>query len=296
MSGLRRKEASMSVRDLFEKKYSDAIENLSDDVLEIFDYLLDRCEEVEYTRDIQRKRICDLERENNILKNFFFDAESIEENSDELRDVLSYAEAIREKLALLSEISSLSESLYAGCKALSASTDRLRSQREDCELIFEADTHGRTEYETDTYFTDDGSSFIVHEEGSAEDTTEEPVEGPAEEPVEETDADTDEPTVIWTDEEGFDFTANASEPAEQPIASAQKEEIDTSFDEPRHNTHKDAKPKKTSKKNNAYDDDISDITSRLRSMLDEGDVKASKKSSDDDGYADLARLFFTEEK
>ena len=34
----------MSVRDLFEKRYADAIEDLSDDVLEIFDFLLDKCD------------------------------------------------------------------------------------------------------------------------------------------------------------------------------------------------------------------------------------------------------------
>ena len=280
MSGLCRKEASMSVRDLFEKKYSDAIENLSDDVLEIFDYLLDRCEEVEYTRDIQRKRICDLERENNILKNFFFDAESIEENSDELRDVLSYAETIREKLSLLSELSSLSESLYAGCKALSASTDRLRSQREDCELIFEADSYGRTEYEENTYFTDDGSGFAVTEPSS----------------VEEVSTDDDVSASPCSDEDAFNITADASDPNVQSAHSVPTEKADPPSAEHQRKSHTDKPTVKTAEKSALYDDDISDITSRLKSMLDEGDVKAAKKTSDDDGYADLARLFFTEDK
>ena len=118
----------MSVRDLFEKKYSDAIENLSDDVLEIFDYLLEKCEEVEYTRDIQRKRICELERENYILKSFLSESESIEESSDELEDIICEAQALQGKLAILAEIAELADSVFAKCRAVGISAERLKRQ------------------------------------------------------------------------------------------------------------------------------------------------------------------------
>lgn len=271
----------MSVRDLFEKRYADAIENLSDDILEIFDYLLDKCEEVEYTRDIQRKRICDLERENNILKNFLFESEVMEEGSDELGDILSDVEALRQKLALLSEISSLADSVLSGCKNLSISTDKLLKQREDCEFSLGVGSRTETLPEEGTYFTDDG---IRYKDAEPE-ITEEPDSPYTEEfsPIKEAeDAALD---AVTSEEPTFSHKADTEE--------ATDADTDVLEDHPENTVSRvQTKPKKVKR---STDDEISDITSRLRSMLDEGEVKKSKSSSDDDGYSDLVRLFFKDD-
>ena len=285
----------MSVRDLFEKKYADAIENLSDDVLEIFDYLLDRCEEVEYTRDIQRKRICDLERENNVLKNFLFESESIEENSDEIGDILADANELCRKISLMAEISLLADSISTRCKTLRASTDRLQKQREDCELSLGAVSQASYESEDGAYLADDGSS----REDAADDVTASEVSPDMDNDkseVPDTAVDTYEQITL----DIFDSEPeNSVSESEEPVSVFRmrgKSRVDASGDA---SVKKEREKKQYSDRlanDNVSDDEISDITSRLKSMLDEGDVKATKRSSDDEEYSNLIKLFFTDNK
>ena len=285
----------MSVRDLFEKRYADAIENLSDDVLEIFDFLLEKCDEIEYTRDIQRKRICELERENNILKLFLADSESIEENSDEICDILADADALCKRLSLFSELTALADSISTRCNTLRASTDRLQKQREECEQSL--GTQVRPEYEEGTYLTDVvareacafGDGNVKEAARSASIETDSSMEKKVEPMPKSHD---DELSAAESGREG-----DASELMD-PISlfrSQKTSETDRPTVEPKRKpVEKKTSPKNPARKDSS--DDISDITSRLRSMLDEGDVKASKKARDDDGYSDLAKLFFTDGK
>lgn len=272
----------MSVRDLFEKKYADAIENLSDDVLEIFDYLLEKCDEIEYTRDIQRKRICELERENNVLKIFLSDSESIEENSDELGDILADADALCEKLALLAEMSSIADSLSTRCKTLRASTDKLQKQREECELSLGVGAQAPREYEEGTYLADDtGRNSNTVRDDEAENDPTSACDGTIDDDTADDESDPPAPDV--------EDIAALLRTQEKTETSAQVEETSCRAEEIIKPAARDVS------KTASDDDEISDLTSRLKSMLDEGDVKAAKKSSDDDGYSDLVKLFFTEE-
>lgn len=326
----------MSVRDLFEKRYADSIEGLSDDVLEIFDFLLEKCDEIEYTRDLQRRRICELERENNVLKIFLADSESLVENSDEISDVLADTDALLERLSLLSELSSLADSISARCKTLRASTDRLQKQREECEISLV--TRQAPEYEEGTYLTDDREKYApnVKEEVEYEPTspkepemTPPPVQEKKTEPKQENKpksaksepiaemaargverreerARRERKTPTREPEPEYDLFCAADNTDESPDPRNDGEDIMDPLalfrsQKPQKNEvppKKDTAPtekKPTQKKRSANSDpdDASDIASRLKSMLDKGDVKEQKKTSDDEGYADLIKLFFT---
>lgn len=123
----------MSVREIFEQKYSATVETCADDVLEIFDYLLEKCDELEEVRDTQRKRITALEQENNALRAFLAETEGVERSADDIEEVIS---AVDSTLAKLDSLISLRESLLdisASCKDIYASAEQLSRSRAECE-------------------------------------------------------------------------------------------------------------------------------------------------------------------
>ncbi len=122
----------MSIRDIFEEKFSAAVECASDDVLEAIDYLIDYCEELEDFRESQRKRIVALEKEKNALMNFLASAECADELTEEVEEIASVCERTLERLEILASVRSALGDITASARDLQSSAEKMASAAKEC--------------------------------------------------------------------------------------------------------------------------------------------------------------------
>ncbi len=110
----------MSIREIFEKRYSNAFEGASDDILEAIDFLLDSCDKLEGAKDSARKRISALENENVRLRaanEAFAEVSSLADEVDEisvaLDAILTKTDALLEVREGLLDVGTSVKDVYA---------------------------------------------------------------------------------------------------------------------------------------------------------------------------------------